>query len=112
MVDINAFTPLAANTVAMSISTSSENDPLAKTTEAVANGSRLRIFNAGPNTVFINFGGSSVAAAIPVEDTPAAGIPIPSGMVEVYEVGALTYIAAICAAAESAVIYLTSGDGV
>ena len=111
-VNIQAFTPLTGNTIAMSISTSSESDPVSKTTEGIANGSRVRIFNAGPNTVFVNFGESGVTAAIPVEDTGATGIPIPSGMVEIYEVGALTHIAAICDTGESATIFMTSGDGI
>lgn len=100
---LNPFTP-GGNTVAMAISTSSESDPLTR-------GGTVRIYNLGPNKVFVAFGGSAIASAIPVEDTPANGIPIASGASHIWDVGVSTHIAAICAATESATIYMTSGTG-
>lgn len=107
---IELFTPIG-NTLAMSISTSTESDPLSQAHNLGIEGNALRIFNAGPNTVHYRLGGSAVTAAIAVEDTPANGIPIPSGMVEVVFKGEHTYIAAICDTGESATIYMTTGDG-
>ncbi len=107
---LDLFSPIG-KTVAMSISTSSESDPFTPPAMPGAMGNAVRIFNAGPNTVFVNFGPSSVVAAIPVENTPADGKPIPSGMVEIWPKGVHTHIAGICGSSESAVIYMTIGDG-
>ena len=69
-------------------------------------GGSVRVFNLGPNKAFIEFGTSTIEATV------AASMPIPSGGVEVFELGPkITHVAAISAAAESATIYCTNGQG-
>jgi hypothetical protein len=69
-------------------------------------GMEVRLYNAGSATVFVNFGISTVAA------TTTAGMPLPSGAIEVLTVGpGVTYVAALTASG-TATLYATSGRGI
>lgn len=101
MTDVNAFQANGA-TVNLAVTTSTGSVALT----GVGNGGNVRVYNAGSATIFINFGTSTVTA------TTAAGIPIPSGAIEIYSVGAsITHVAAITASS-TATAYFTTGQGV
>lgn len=70
-------------------------------------GGQVRLHNAGPALVFVNFGTSSVTA------TTAAGFPLPVGAIEVFTVGIdATNVAALTASAGlTATLYATAGNG-
>lgn len=63
----------------------------------------VRVVNVGSVTVFIEFGGSAITAAV------ATGMPIVAGATEVFY-GRHQYVAAITGSG-SAVIYFTPGNG-
>jgi hypothetical protein len=69
-------------------------------------GSRsVRVYNAGANTIFLEFQGSGVA-------TTTEGIPMPAGGIEVFTVGQdITNVGIICATGETATVYTTVGEG-
>lgn len=69
------------------------------------NKANMRVYNAGASTVFVRFGNGAQTAV--VTDTP-----IPAGVVENFYVGATDNVAAICAAAGTATVYFTPGNGV
>lgn len=65
----------------------------------------VRLFNAGPNTVFVEFDSSPVTA------TTTNSMPIPNGGVAI--IGSpQQYVAAVCAATNTATLYITPGNGV
>jgi ABC-type uncharacterized transport system permease subunit len=97
------FTALGA-TVNLAVSNVTGN--VALTAVGDQGGMEVRLYNAGSATVFVNFGISTVAA------TAAAGMPLPSGAIEIVTVGPLvTHLAAITAAS-TATLYATSGRGI
>lgn len=97
----NAFSP--AETVNIDVSSSSQRVQIAD------NLTTVRIMNDGTATVWIAFGGSTVAATV------AAGIPVGSGVTEVLTApnygGGPLYVAAIAAGATGK-IYFTRGGGI
>ena len=99
---VQAFAPISAGTTTIAVTTSS-----AATQVNPAPGSpRLRLYNAGPSTVFVEFGNASAAAAV------ATGLPIPSGQTEVFSMSRATHLAAICPASGSATLYATPGEAI
>jgi len=105
---IHNFSP-KGNTVAMDVTTSTSRETL---TSPGSYGGVLRVTNLGPNKAFINLGGDSVAAVIPVDGTPANAMCILSGETAYLDLAPThSHIAAISAAAESATLYLTTGEG-
>jgi hypothetical protein len=65
----------------------------------------MRIVNVGPNTAFIRFGVGAQTAV-------TTDMPIPSGAIEVFtKAGDADTVAAICAAAQTATVYVTCGQG-
>jgi hypothetical protein len=64
----------------------------------------VRLYNAGPATVFVAFGTVAVVAAV------ATGMPIPPGAVEVVTSRSL-YVAGITESG-SATLYCTVGEGI
>lgn len=97
----NAFIPLYQGTKQIAATAASANVALAKGTER-----NIEISNEGPDTVFVEFGGSSIAAAA------ATGYPVLPGQSKVIRnIGQATYAAAICAAGKTATVYFTCGDG-
>ena len=105
---INAFAS-TGNTVCLSVTTS------AHTPVQVAGGNNgsscYMIYNAGPNTAFLVGAASATNAVIPTDGTPANGMPIPSGSVLYWTDAPAAYWSAICAATQSATVYITPGDG-
>ncbi len=68
--------------------------------------SQVLITNAGPNTAFVRFGAAAATAAV------ATDLPILSGTSRVVTKDALGFVAAICAATQTATLYLSPGEGV
>lgn len=65
----------------------------------------MRIVNAGPNTAFIRWGVGAQTAL-------ATDMPILAGAIEVFSKAAdVDTVAAICAASQTATIYITCGEG-
>ena len=99
-----SFEPMSSATVNLSVSSSSQSVLI----ENFSGANQVRVFNNGTATVWIEFGGSVVAAAL------ATSIPIPAGAVEVFSAGAAAstlYVAAI-AAGSTGSIYFTPGAGI
>jgi hypothetical protein len=97
------FTALGAT---VSLAVDGTTDRVALTAIGDQGGMEVRLYNAGTETVFVNFGISTVEA------TTAAGMPVPSGAIEVHTVGpAVTHVAALTASG-TATLYATSGRGI
>jgi hypothetical protein len=64
----------------------------------------VRLYNKGPNTAFIKFGIGATTAT-------TSDMPLPSGAIETFSKDRADTIAAICAATETATIYITVGEG-
>ena len=95
------FTPVGA-TVNLAVTGTTGRVALNKVTTASRS---VRVHNAGAATAFINFGGSTVEAAV------ASSLPLPPGAVEWFEIGdQVTNVAAITSAG-STTIYATEGFG-
>jgi hypothetical protein len=78
--------------------------------------SSVMVCNLSANTVYLAFGAATgVTAAIPVGGTPALGVPVPAGAVEVFNVPGGdptgTYIAAIAGVAGPSTVTFTPGEG-
>lgn len=79
--------------------------------------SAVMVANLSTNTVYIAFGAATPGptAAIPVAGTPALGVPIPPGIVEVFQTpggdNGGTYIAAIAGVAGPSSVTFTPGEG-
>lgn len=103
---MRAFQPRHAATVNISVSASSQRIviPGCHPTE-------VRVVNNGSATVWIEFGDSTVTAAL------ATGVPIGPGVIEVLTGSMLSagsgdlYVAAIAAGATGS-IYFTAGEGI
>jgi len=66
----------------------------------------MRIVNAGPNTAFIRYGVGAQTAV-------TTDMPILAGTSELFSKGGdVDTVAAICASAQTATIYITCGEGV
>lgn len=99
------FTPRSVGTKSITVTASSQRVALTECQGTID----VRIYNSDTQTVFIEFGGSGVAAAA------ASGVPIAPGAIEVLQarVSAGTlYAAAIGTAANSKNIYFTPGSGI
>lgn len=78
---------------------------------------QFRIHNAGPNTAFYAFGEDATTAQSNAVIPTGAGAnakpsyPLPSGAIEVISAPVDSYWSAICAATETAAIYITPGRG-
>lgn len=78
--------------------------------------STVRVRNQSTNEVYIAFGAATgVVAAIPAGGTPALGVPLAPGVVEVFTVpggdNGGTYIAAVAAVAGPSNVLFTPGEG-
>jgi hypothetical protein len=62
-----------------------------------------RVYNAGSATIFLKFGDSTVEAA-------TTNIPLPSGAIEIFHIGACTHAAGITASG-TATVYFNCGLG-
>ena len=110
----NAFKPLG-NTVAITAAASAPTGVQASaSSSAKANfAGQYRVINAGTVTVFLGVGTSAAAAAAAAvaatSGTPAAGIPLVPGAVEIFSFDIDTYFSAL--AASNTTLYITPGDG-
>lgn len=66
----------------------------------------IRIYNAGPNAAFVRWGVGAQTASI------TADVPIAAGMTESFFKGQADTFSAICAASQTATVYLTPGLGI
>jgi len=76
-------------------------------------GTNVVIWNAGPNTAFIQLGGASVTAVLPGSSGVGA-MPVPLGFYGntiSRDVANDTCVAAICNAGETATVYFSVGNG-
>lgn len=95
----------------LGVTSTSSNVALASTlTDGV-----VRIDNIGPNTAYIRLGSPVGAAAITafvaVLPGAAGDVPLQSGGTMIIDRGSSTYMAAICAALQTATLYATVGVG-
>lgn len=103
-------------TVLLAVSAASQQIAIAQT-GTIKTPSTLRVYNSSANVVYIAFGAAAPGptAAIPVGGTPALGLPVAPGAVEVFTVpggdGGGTYIAAMAAVAGPSNVFLTPGEG-
>lgn len=101
MANFNVFTPMGTT---KNITVGSSSASVALPVRAGIDRT-VRIFNGDDETVFIEFGTSTVAAVA------ATSMPIPAGHVELVCIGpAVTHVAAI-AATGGGLIHFTEGDG-
>ena len=100
---MEVFTPVG-NTVNLAVTTTTGRVALTATTGLT--GVSVRVYNAGAATAFLTFGTSTVEA------TTAAGMPVPSGSIEVFAFPAATVtdVAGITSSG-TATVYFTSGRG-
>lgn len=103
---IRPFAPVFGQTVSISATTTSANVALA--TGLPQGEFQMRVYNAGTDTVYVNFGDSTAAAA-------TTDHIVPSGAVEVITINnpaksPITYAAAK-AASSTATVYFTPGHG-
>lgn len=100
---MNAFTPYGLDTVSLSATTTTGSVELNLRSGSIA-GAVVRVYNDGPDTVFVQFGGSSVAAT-------TSNMPVPSGAIETFSIGPkITHMAGITASG-TATVYVTAGEG-
>ena len=99
-----SFSPVTAGTVNINVSGSSQNVLVENRTAPIP----VRIVNNGTATVWLNSGGSTVAA------TTSTGFPVGPGVHEVLtfspDANGNLYIAAIAAGA-TGIVYFTPGAG-
>jgi hypothetical protein len=99
------FTPVDDATASIAVTTSSAN---AAIKQQPTGAHQVRLFNAGPTTVFWAAGPAGVSAAL-------TDVPLPSGAIEVVTLANATnnvntHIAAI-AASGAPTLYITTGQG-
>lgn len=99
-------------TIAVNPSGTSQNVPVV--TKGQTNVNQIKIFNNSNQVCFLAFGtDNSVAAAIPIVNTPAFGMPIAMGedMVITNPRGADLYVAVIAGGTATGNLYITPGEG-
>lgn len=110
----NAFKPLG-NTVAITAAATAPTGVQAgaSSTAKATFAGQYRIVNAGSVTVHLGVGASAAAAAAAAvaatSGSPAAGIPLVPGAVEIFSFDVDTYFSGL--AASNTTIYITPGDG-
>lgn len=95
---MKAFTPRQEATVSINASGTSANVQIG----GVNISFNVRVFNAGSQTAFVNFGADNTVTA-----TSANSMPVAPGAIEVFAVNSGGWAAAI----GSGLIYFTPGDG-
>jgi hypothetical protein len=73
------------------------------------NSKHIRVYNKGAVEVYLAFGASGLLRSIPVVGTPALGMPIPAGAVEIFT-ATVGYVAAITPSG-TADLFFTPGEG-
>jgi hypothetical protein len=100
---INVFAPKRGETVNIAATATSASVTLS---DSATNSSNMRVYNAGPSTVFLRVGVAAQTASA------TADMPIPAGGVENFYKGKADTVAAVCASGGTATVYLTPGEGV
>lgn len=100
------FTPAIAGTSSIAVTTSTGLRAAIK--QQPTGSHQLRLYNAGPSTVFWAFGDAAATAS-------TSDIPLPSGAIEVITLSnpsnaPVTHVSAITASG-TATFYLTTGQG-
>jgi len=105
---MTAFVPLG-NTAAITAATS------APTGVQITGALQYRVINNGTITAYLGIGKTAAqaqtAAAIPVSGTPASGLPLVPGAVEIISANDGAFFSAITASSTTT-IFVTPGDGV
>jgi hypothetical protein len=99
----DVFYPAGNNTV--NIAATATTSSVSLTNPIAANSPDVRIYNAGPNTVFVRWG-------IGAQTALATDMPIPAGAIENFYKAQSDTFAAICAATQTATVYFTPGTGI
>ena len=94
---IKTFAPGAA-TVNLSATTASANIAINQ------NANAARVYNDGPDMVFIHFGGDNTITA-----GSTVSMPIPAGTIETFTKGSASYLAAVSVGTSK--VYITVGEG-
>ena len=94
------FTPFTAGTKQIAATSTTANVALAM------DSTYLEISNEGPDTVYVELGGSTVTAVA------TTGYPILVGQSKLVMRSSAMYAAAICASGKTATVYFSAGDGV
>lgn len=103
------FSPVG-NTQRLDITTTQERFALAGLGLMI--GGTARLYVDGTDLVFIAFGDSTVAAAVPADNAGATGMPIGAGRETGVTIpGGATHLSVICASG-SAKVYVTAGAGI
>lgn len=100
--EARTFAPRPAGTDTLAVTTSSDRTRFHDA--GTGKPGSVRLYNAGSATVFCEFGGSEVVAAV------ASGFPLPAGGVETFNPQGGSYLAAITASG-TATLYVTPGEG-
>jgi hypothetical protein len=112
-VSANAFVTGEGLSAALAVTAISTAAPIQ--VKGLNNNSTQRMFyNAGPNDCWVA-GASTAAKAVavaPTAGTPALGVAIPAGAIVILSFPPGTFFAAISAAAKTATLYITPGEGV
>lgn len=107
----NAFAPQPTNTAALSVTSTSTVTPI-QVKGTLNNATQRLIYNKGPNDCYLAWGPTStLTAAIPAAGTPANGTPIPAKAIMVLSYPPNAYFAAVCAATETATLFISPGEG-
>lgn len=98
---MSAFTPLPQGTKNIAATGTTANVALAAASKTI------EITNEGPDTVFVEFGDSTVTAAA------ATGYPVAAGQSKVVgnSLAKATHAAAICDSGKTAKVFFSCGDG-
>lgn len=102
---ITVFRGDPAATVNLAVTSSTGRVQVFTTTPSIVSEPVIRLYNAGTVAVFVNFGDSSVTAAL------ATGIPIAPGSVETFRVDSTQVYVAGITASGTATLYATPGYG-
>lgn len=101
------FAPLG-NTILLSGTTTSSR--VALTSMATYGGGNYRVLNNGPDIIFVAQGDATVVAVAPTAGSPANGMPIAVGAIEVFNLASGNSLAGICPTSTAA-LYITGGQG-
>jgi hypothetical protein len=103
----NVFAPVG-NTTLLSGTTSSSR--VALPLMGTYGGGNYRVYNDGPDKIFIAQGDATVVAVIPTAGNPANGMAVGIGATEVFNLASGNSLAGICPNS-TASLYITGGQG-
>jgi len=101
---IQVFTPCALDASTVSLSATTTTDAVTLPTAVSGPGGSVRVYNAGPQTVFLRFGGTSVVALV-------TDMPVPPGTIEILGVLPGQAKVACITSTSTATVYFTAGQG-